>query len=222
MKRFCIPPEQNAPFVHAMEDILDVYHRPYDSARPQVCLDETSKQLLEHVRLPIPAAPGVPARVDDEYKRCGTANIFAAVEPLTGQSLLSVTEHRASVDMAHFLRRLSDEAYPDTTVIVLVMDNLSIHSLACLYEAFPPAEAHRLARRFEVHHTPRHGSWLNVAEIFLSTLATQCLDQRVGAISELRRIIAAWKKSKTGGKVSWRFSTAAARIKLKRLYPSIP
>lgn len=222
MKRFCIPPEENAPFVHAMEDVLDVYHRPYDPARPQVCLDETSKQLLEHTRVPIPASPGVPGRVDDEYKRCGTANIFAAVEPLTGRALIEVTERRTSVDMARFLRRLSDEQHPRATAIVLVMDNLSTHSLACLYEAFPPAEAHRLARRFEVHHTPKHGSWLNVAEIFLSTLSLQCLDQRVGSISKLRSIIASWQSARTGGKVTWRFTTAAARIKLRRLYPSIP
>lgn len=222
MKRFCIPPEENAPFVQAMEDVLDVYHRPYDPARPQVCVDETSKQLLEHTRVPIPATRGVPARVDDEYKRCGTANIFAAVEPLTGRSLVKVTEQRASVDMARFLRQLADEEYPTATMIVLVMDNLSIHTLACLYEAFPPAEAHRLARRFEVHYTPRHGSWLNVAEIFLSTLSTQCLDQRVGSVAQLRSIIAAWKSSRAPGKVTWRFTTAAARIKLRRLYPSIP
>jgi len=222
VKRFCIPPQENAPFVQAMEDVLDVYHRPYDRTRPQVCLDETSKQLLEHVRVPIPASRGIPARVDDEYKRCGTANIFAAVEPLTGRSLVEVTEQRASVDMARFLRRLSDEAYPKASMIVLVMDNLSIHSRACLYEAFPPAEAHRLARRFEVHYTPKHGSWLNVAEIFLSTLSIQCLNQRVGTIAQLRSIIAAWKASRTGGKVSWRFTTADARIKLRRLYPSIP
>lgn len=205
-----------------MEDVLDVYHRPYDPALPQVCVDETSKQLLEHVRVPIPASRGTPARVDDEYKRCGTANIFAAVEPLTGRSLIEVTEHRGSADMACFLKSLSDEEYPNATMIVLVMDNLSIHTLACLYEAFPPAEAHRLARRFEVHHTPRHGSWLNVAEIFLSTISLQCLDQRVGSMARLRSIIAAWRSSRTGGKVTWRFTTAAARIKLRRLYPSIP
>jgi hypothetical protein len=222
VKRFCIPPEQNAPFVQAMEDVLDVYHRPYDSARPQVCLDETNKQLLEHVRVPIPASRGVPARTDDEYTRCGTANIFAAVEPLTGRSLIEVTEHRTSIDMAHFLRRLSDEAYPSAAVIVLVMDNLSIHTLACLYEAFPPVEAHRLARRFEVHHTPKHGSWLNVAEIFLSTMSIQSLDQRVRSIRQLRSIIASWQNSRSRGKVTWRFTTAAARIKLRRLYPSIP
>ena len=168
-----------------MEDVLDVYHRPYDPTRPQVCLDETSKQLLEHTRVPIRATRRAPSRVDDEYKRCGTANIFAAVEPLTGRSLVEVTEQRASVDMARFLRRLSDKEYPKATVIVLVMDNLSTHTLACLYEAFAPAEAHRLARRFEVHHTPKHGSWLNVAEIFLSTLSIQCLDQRLGSIPKL-------------------------------------
>jgi len=205
-----------------MEDVLDVYHRPYDPARPQVCLDETNKQLLQHVRMPIPAKRGVRARVDDEYKRCGTANIFAAVEPLTGRSLIEVTEHRASVDMARFLRRLSDKEYPKAKAIVLVQDNLSIHGLACLYEAFPPAEAHRLARRFEVHYTPTHGSWLNVAEIFLSTLSTQCLDRRVDSITQLRAIIAAWQNSRTGGKVNWRFTTADARIKLRKFYPSIP
>jgi len=222
VKRFCIPPEENAPFVQAMEDVLDVYHRPYDPARPQVCLDETSKQLLEHTRVPIAASPGTPARVDDEYKRCGTANIFAAVEPLTGRSLVEVTEHRTNCDMARFLRRISDEEYPTAAVIVLVMDNLSIHGLACLYEAFPPAEAHRLARRFEIHYTPKHGSWLNVAEIFLSSMSIQCLDQRVGSITELRSVIAAWKTARVDGKVKWRFTTDAARIKLLRLYPSIP
>lgn len=205
-----------------MEDVLDVYHRPYDVARPQVCLDETSKQLLEHVRVPIPASPGALSRVDDEYKRCGTANIFVAIEPLTGECLIDVTEHRASIDFAHFLRRVSDEQYPNATVIVLVMDNLSTHSLAALYEAYPPAEARRLACRFEIHFTPRHGSWLNVAEIFLSTLSTQCLNQRIGSAARLQTTIDAWRAARAPGKVSWRFTTDAARIKLKRLYPSIP
>jgi transposase len=221
VKRFCIPPEENAPFVQAMEDVLDVYCRPYDPARPQVCMDESSKQLLQHIRAPIPACRGVPARVDDEYKRCGTANIFAAVEPLTGRSLIEVTEHRTSVDTARFLKRLSNE-YPKAAVIVLVMDNLSTHTLACLYEAFPPAEARRIAQRFEIHYTPKHGSWLNVAEILLSTLSIQCLDQRIDTVRRLRAIIGAWQASRTGGKVTWRFTTANARIKLRRLYPSIP
>jgi len=205
-----------------MEDVLEVYHRPYDPQRPQVCLDETSKQLLEHTRAPLPARPGTPIRVDDEYKRCGTANIFAALEPLTGSCHVEVTERRTAVDMAHFLRRLSDDVYPTTTAIVLVMDNLNIHQLSCLYEAFEPAEARRLVERFEIHNTPKHGSWLNVAEIFLSTLQVQCIDQRIGTIPELRSIVAAWQFSRSREKVTWRFTTADARIKLRRLYPSIP
>lgn len=221
MKRFCIPPQKNAAFVHAMEDVLEVYHRPYDPDRPQVCLDETSKQLLEHTRVPIPAGPGTAARVDDEYKRCGTANIFAAVEPITGNCLVEATEHRTAVDMAKFLRHLSDEVYATATVIVLVMDNLNIHALSCLYETFPPDEARRLTQRFEVHHTPKHGSWLNVAETFLSVLSRQCLDQRIESLVRLRKILAAWRVARSGGKVTWRFTTADARVKLHRLYPSI-
>jgi hypothetical protein len=222
VKRFCIPPDHNAAFVQAMEDVLEVYHRPYDPARPQVCLDETSKQLLEHTRIPIAAKRGTPARVDDEYKRCGTANIFAAVEPLTGKCCIEVTEHRTAIDMAQFLQRLSEEVYPTAKVIVLVLDNLNVHALSCLYEAFEPAEARRLVERFEIHHTPKHGSWLNVAEIFLSTMSLQCLDQRIGSLADLQSTIDAWWASRSRGKVSWRFTTADARIKLRRLYPSIP
>jgi hypothetical protein len=205
-----------------MEDVLEVYHRPYDADRPQVCLDESSKQLLEHTRVPLPASRGNPARVDDEYKRCGTANIFAAIEPLTGRAVVEATEQRTAVDMARFLRRLSDEIYPTATAIVLVLDNLNIHALSCLYEAFEPREARRLVERFEIHHTPKHGSWLNVAEIFLSTLSRQCLDQRIASIPHLRSLIAAWQTSRPSAKVAWRFTTANARIKLRRLYPSIP
>lgn len=205
-----------------MEDVIDVYQRPYDPQRPQVCVDETSKQLVGHARTPIPARPGVLERVDDEYTRQGTANIFAAIEPITGTSLVEVTAHRTAVDFAKFLRRLSDEVYPLATAIVLVMDNLNIHALSCFYEAYEPAEARRLATRFEVHHTPKHGSWLDVAEIFLSTMSIQCLDQRVPDIDTLRREVAAWTASKKGGAVKWRFNTADARIKLRRLYPSIP
>lgn len=203
-----------------MEDVLEVYHRPYDPARPQVCLDETSKQLLEHTRVPLAVSPGVLARVDDEYKRCGTANIFAAVEPLTGKSLIEVTESRSAIDFAHFLRRVSDE-YPTATAIVLVMDNLSTHVLSCLYQAFEPAEARRLVERFEIHYTPKHGSWLNVAEIFLSLLSRECLDQRIGTMARLQSMIAAWKASRPRAKVSWRFTAADARLELRRLYPSI-
>jgi len=204
-----------------MEDVLDVYHRPYDAARPQVCLDETSKQLLEHTRTPIAAKPGTPARVDEEYKRCGTANIFAALEPITGRSIIQVTEHRGAIDVAYFLRRLSDEEFPKADKIVLVMDNLNVHAVSSLYQAFEPAEARRLAQRFEIHYTPKHGSWLNVAEIFLSVLSRQCLDQRVSTITQLRSAINAWQSVQAATKVHWRFTTADARIRLRRLYPSI-
>jgi hypothetical protein len=204
-----------------MEDVLEVYHRPYDPARPQVCLDESNKQLLGHVRKTIAASPRTPARVDDEYTRHGTANIFAAVEPLTGRALVEVTERRTAIDMARFFKRLSDELFPLAKVIVLVMDNLNIHSLSCLYEAFPPDEARRLATRFEVHHTPKHGSWLNVAEIFLSNMAIQCLAQRIDDIKRMRTTIDAWLAARAGRKVNWRFDIAGARVKLKRLYPSL-
>jgi hypothetical protein len=204
-----------------MEDVLEVYHRPYDPERPQVCLDETSKQLVEHTRRPIAATPTTPARVDDEYKRCGTANIFAAVEPLTGKCVVQATERRTGVDMAHFLRRLSDDEYPEANSIVLVMDNLNTHGLHCLYEAFKPAEARRIAERFEIHHTPKHGSWLDVAEIFLSVLSKQCLDQRIGSLQQLRATLSAWQAQHADTKVNWRFTTKDARIKLRRLYPSI-
>jgi hypothetical protein len=207
--------------VSAMEDVLDVYHLPYDETRPVVCFDETSKQLVAHARTPIPPRPGTAARVDDEYTREGTANIFAAIEPITGKALVQVTDRRTSIDTAHFFKRLSDEAYAAAKTIVLVMDNLSTHSIACLYEAFPPAEARRIARRFEIHHTPRHGSWLDVAEIFLSTMSIECLDQRVPDARTLRALVDAWLRSRKSGKVKWRFRAEDARIKLHRLYPSL-
>lgn len=205
-----------------MEDVLEVYVRPYDAARPVVCFDETSKQLLEHTRTPLPARPGDLAHVDDEYKRCGTANIFAAVEPLTGWCLVQATHQRTNLDTARYLRRLADEAFPKATAIALVMDNLSTHALSCLYEAFPPAEARRLTERFEVHHTPKHGSWLNIAEILLSSLGRQCLDQRIGTIAELTGHLAVWSRARVTGKVKWQFTTADARVRLHRLYPSLP
>lgn len=204
-----------------MEDVLEVYHRPYDPARPQVCLDETSKQLLEHTRTPVAAIPGKAERVDDEYRRCGTANIFAAFEPLTGKRIIEVTENRRIPDMAHFLHQIA-EHYPQAEKIVLIMDNLNIHALSCLYDVFEPAQARELAERFEVHYTPKHGSWLNVAEILLSILSRQCLDQRIGSMADLRATTSAWLSSHPGTTVKWRFTTAAARIKLRRLYPSIP
>jgi hypothetical protein len=204
-----------------MEDVLEVYHRPYDPSRPVVCFDEASKQLLEHVRVPIPGRRGRPRRVDDEYRRCGTANIFAAFEPLTGETLVEVTESRSFVYTAHFLRRLSDETFAQADKIVLVMDNVSSHNFGCFYEAFAPEEARRLVERFEIHHTPTHGSWLNVAEILLSVMARQCLDQRIDMIEALQRTINKWLRARSGVTVDWQFTTADARTKLRRLYPSI-
>lgn len=206
-----------------MEDVLEVYQRPYDPKRPQVCIDETSKQLLEHTRIPIPASPGTPARVDDEYKRCGTANIFLCVEPLGGKTVVKATEHRAKIDFAHFIRDLCDGPYRDSEKLVVVMDNLNTHATASLYEAFPPAEARRLVEKLEIHYTPKHGSWLDIAEIERSVLARQCLHQRIGSMVELQEILQSWEEQRNGAdhSVSWRFTTADARIKLRRLYPTL-
>lgn len=204
-----------------MEDVLEVYQRPFDEARPVVCVDETSKQLVSHKRTPIAARPGKPRRVDDEYVRHGTANIFLAVEPLTGNVATQVTERRTSKDFAVFLKYLADDKYPDATTIVLVMDNLNIHQLACFYDKYPPQEARRLALRFEVHHTPKHGSWMNIAEIQFSVLSRQCLRERVETAEELHEKITEWQKRRRPSPVNWRFTTDDARIKLSRLYPSL-
>ena len=218
-----IPPQANAAFVCAMEDVLEVSTRPYDPRRPQVCLDETSKQLVAETRTPIPATPGQPERVDYEYERKGTANLFMVCEPLAGQRRVKVTERRTAVDFAHVLREMSDVQYPHAEKIVLVMDNLNTHKLASLYEAFTPAEARRVMERFELHYTPKHGSWLNMAEIELSVLARQCLDRRIPDPTTLTQEGAAWERQRNAAqcRVDWRFTTQEARIKLKRLYPSI-
>ena len=222
-EQWCIPPKANAEFVCAMEDVLDVYHRPYDEKRPQVCLDEASKQLVGEVVQPVPAAPGRPERFDYEYVRNGTANLFMASEPLLGWRAVQVTERRTARDFAEVLRWLAEDVYPDAEAIVLVMDNLNTHKLASLYEAFPAGQARRIAGKFEVHHTPKHGSWLNVAEIELSVLARQCLDRRIGSAEELKREVGAWEaeRNERAIGVKWRFTTADARIKLHRLYPSL-
>jgi hypothetical protein len=206
-----------------MEDVLEVYKRPYDSKRPVVCLDETSKQLIGEVRTPVPAAPGQVAHYDCEYVRNGVANLFMIFEPLAGQRDVEVTDRRTKKDYAQCLRKLSDERYPDAETIVLVQDNLNTHSPASLYEAFEPAEAQRLAERFEFHYTPKHGSWLDMAEIELGILGRQCLSQRIDTIEDLRRQAKAWEKSRdeAEAKVNWQFTTVDARIKLRRLYPSI-
>jgi transposase len=218
-----IPPQANAEFVCAMEDVLEVYTRPYDPQRPQVCIDETSKQLVAETRRPIPAAPGQPERVDYEYERQGTANLFMVCEPLAGQRRVKVTERRTSVDFAQLVREVLDEQYPEAEKLVLVMDNLNTHKPASLYEAFEPAEARRLLERLEIHYTPKHGSWLNMAETEFSVLASQCLNRRIPDQSLLRREVAAWEQQRNAAecRVDWRFTTEDARIKLKRLYPSI-
>lgn len=204
-----------------MEDVLDVYERAYDPAFPVVCFDETSKQLVDHTRARLPASAGQPCRVDDEYRRCGTANIFVAIEPLTGNLICKATEHRASVDCARFLKQVVDEGYPDATRVVLVMDNLSTHTPACFYEAFDPEEARRLTRKIEIHYTPKHGSWLNIAEMQISVMARQCLDQRIASLQALRGKLSAWQRGKRPAPVSWQFTAEDARVKLRRLYPSI-
>lgn len=206
-----------------MEDILEVYQRPYDPARPVVCLDEKPKQLIEEVRTPTPAASGRPRRYDSHYHRHGVANLFIAAEPLAGRRRLAVTGRRTRIDFARFVRRLVDEDYPQAERIILVMDNLNTHETASLYRAFAPEEARRIARKLEIHPTPVHGSWLNVAEVELSVLERQCLDRRIGDRKTLEREVAAWERCRNhrGAKVGWRFTTEDARIKLRRLYPSI-
>ena len=218
-----IPPPANADFVCAMEDVLEVYKRPYDSERPVVCLDETSKQLIGETRTPVPAAPGQPARIDYEYERKGTANLFMVFEPLAGWRWVKVTERRTALDFAAVIRELADRCYPDAKKIVLVMDNLNTHKLASLYEAFAPEEARRLVERLEIHYTPKHGSWLDMAETELSVLARQCLNRRIDNADALSREIRAWEQRRNEAvcKIEWRFTTKNARIKLKRLYPSI-
>lgn len=206
-----------------MEDVLEVYARRHDSEFPQVCLDEASKQILSEVRTPIPMAPGQRERVDNEYKRDGTASLFMVFEPLGGRRHVLVRDRRTCLDYARVIRLLCDEMYPDARKIVLVQDNLNTHGAHSLYAAFPPAEARRLTERIEWHFTPRHGSWLNMAETELSVLATQCLEERMESREHLEKQVAAWEASRNAAKsrVDWRFTTADARIKLKRLYPII-
>ena len=206
-----------------MEDVLDLYQQPFDAKRPVVCMDETSKQLVAETRVPIPARPGRLACFDFEYERHGTANVFMFGEPLRGWRWAPVTEHRTRIDWAMAVKKLLDEHYPRAKVVRLVMDNLNTHSIASLYDAFPPEEARRLAQRLEIHYTPKHGSWLNVAEIELKALSTQCLDRRIPDIEKLRHEVGAWEKARNSATVvvNWQFSTPKARIKLKHLYPQI-
>ena len=208
-------------FVAAMEDVLDLYAEPYDPARPVVGLDERPLQLVAETRTPLPAAPGRKQRYDYEYERRGVGNLFTTVEPRAGWRHVAVTERRTAADFAHQLRWLVDEAYPDAEVVRVVLDNLNTHTTASLYAAFPAPEARRLARKLEFHHTPVHGSWLNVAECELAVLATQCLDRRLPDLATVAREVAAWeaRRNQERPTVKWHFTTAQARRKLKHLYP---
>ena len=218
-----IPPKANAAFVAAMEDVLEVYTRPDDPARPLVCLDETSKQLTRETRIPIPMRPGQSARSDYEYERNGVASLFMLFAPLVGWRHVAVRDRRTAIDYAHVLRDLADVHFPDAEKITLVQDNLNTHKPASLYEAFPPAEARRIVDRFEWHYTPKHGSWLNIAECELSVLSRQCLDRRIPDQQSLGTEVNAWTTSRNTEQteVKWHFTTEDARTKLSQLYPQI-
>jgi len=220
---WCIPPKENAAFVCAMENVLEVYHRPYDPEFPVVCMDETSKQLVGEVAVPLDVLPGQPACFDYEYVRNGTANLFMFTEPLGGWRHVAVTEQRTAIDWALQVRELLDVHYPDAKCVTLVQDNLNTHNYASLYQAFEPAEARRLMARLELVYTPKHGSWLNIAEIELGVLGRQCLARRIGEMEVLVAEVAAWEQERNASQtgVDWRFTTADARVKLKRLYPKV-
>ena len=206
-----------------MEDVLEVYRRPYDPQRPVVCLDEQPIQLIGETRAPIPAKPGQEQRYDYEYERSGTANTFMIVEPLVGWRKANVRATKTALDLAQEIKELLDVNYPTADEVVLVWDNLNTHAPAALYKAFPPEEARRLLNRLEIHYTPKHGSWLDLAEIELSVYTTQCLDRRIDDIETQRREAKAWadRRNAASAKVDWHFTTDDARIKLKRLYPQI-
>lgn len=221
-KQWCIPPKANGAFVYPMEDVLEVYQRPYDERFPQICLDEGCKQLLADTRERLPMQPGKPECYDYEYEREGVCSLFLACEPLSGKRFLKVSPQRTKRDWAHFVKELIDVQYPHAEKLVLVMDNLNTHTPSSFYEAFEPEEAWRLAQKVEIHSTPVHGSWLNMAEIELSILARQALSERLKSLEVVEQQVQAWKRQRDQAQmtINWRFTTADARIKLKRLYPS--
>jgi transposase len=206
-----------------MEEVLDLYKRPYDPKNPLICFDEQPKQLISEMRRPIPAGLGKRARYDYEYRRNGVANLFMMFEPLAGKRYVKSTDRRTKRDFAECMRGLVDEVYPDSDMIVLVMDNLNTHKKSSLYEAFEPSEARRIANKLEIHYTPKHGSWLNMAEIELSVMSRQCLRERMGDIQQLEKEVLAWQDKRNAKeiKADWQFTTECARIKLRKLYPSI-
>jgi hypothetical protein len=218
---WCIPPKQNAAFVAQMEQVLDVYQRSYDPRYPVICMDESNKQLIGEVQPPLPLKPGQAKKADCNYERHGTGNLFIAFEPAGGQRDITVTERRTRSEWAHYVKKIVDELYPTAERITVVCDQLNTHTLASLYETFAPAEAHRLARKLELIYTPKHGSWLNMAEIELSALSRQCLDRRITDRVTLAREVTAWAQERNAHTttVRWRFTTADARVKLASLYP---
>jgi hypothetical protein len=218
-----IPPEQNAAFVWRMEEVIEVYQRPYDPDFPVICLDETSKQLVQETVLPIPPQPGQPERFDYEYERNGTANLFLLSEPMTGWRHVEVTQRRTAIDYAYLLKDLVDLDCSDAVKITIVQDNLNTHSPASLYKAFEAEEARRILEKLEFCYTPKHGSWLNMAEIEFSVLSRQCLERRIPTFEVLKTEVAAWEERRNHEStwINWRFTTADARIKLHRLYPLI-
>jgi hypothetical protein len=218
-----IPPEEDSDFVAHMEDVLDVYKRPYDPQLPVVCMDEQSTQLIKETRSKVPAAPGRPERVDHEYERAGTAVNFMFTEPLAGWRKVNVRERKTKLDWAEEIRELLEVDYPEADRVVLVCDNLNTHTIGSFYEAFAPAQARRLARRLEIHYTPKHGSWLNIAEAELSVFTRQCLDRRIPTVAALRAQARHWyrERNATQKGVDWQFTTDDARTKLHRLYPQI-
>ena len=220
---WCIPPEANAEFVCHMEEVLEVYKRHKDPAHPVVCMDESSKQQVKEICEPIPAEPSKTERYDYEYERNGVSNLFIFFDPLTGWRHVDVTNRRTAIDWAYQIRDLVDIYYPEAERISLVMDNLNTHCGASLYKAFEPNEARRILERLEFHYTPKHGSWLNMAEIELSVLSRQCLDRRIPNQETLKKEVTAWvnKRNDSATEMDWRFTTSDARIKLRRLYPSI-
>ncbi len=222
-KYWKIPPEQNASFVAAMEDILEVYHRPYNPAFPVVCMDESTKQLIGEVAPPIAMTHNHCQLIDHEYVRNGVATIFVEVEPLAGRRHIKITKRRTAKDWALFIKEMLDERYPDAVKVILVLDNLNIHKIASLYETFPAKEAKQLAERLELHFTPVHGSWLNISEIELSVLSTQCLNRRIENEETIISEVNQWQQRRNNKKaaIDWQFTNEKARIKLKRLYPKL-
>ena len=218
-----IPPERNAAFVARMEDILALYQRPYDAQYPVICMDEQPRQLIEETHIPLPAQPGRPQRFDYEYKRNGTVSLFLFTEPLVGWRRVSVRERRTAMDWAEEIQQLLEVDYPHAKKVILVCDNLNTHDIASLYKRFSPDQARALVERLEIHYTPKHGSWLNIAESELAALTRQCLNRRIGDIETLRQEVTAWyqERNQTQKGVDWQFTTQDARTRLKRLYPQI-